>query len=244
MPMPELRDVVAAGAGIALRPWGFEVRDSVLSEKPEGFPGYLEAARRLGVDVNDYEENHLGWYPAQPLLEATTFPHLRDDCIVCEVGPGTGRFSRLIAPRIANGELHLVDHSPWMVRFLASYFQHQPQVRVHLGDGRSLPLGRERWVDVVFVAGTVVALKLGTIRLYALEFARVLKSGGVVIFDYIDPTTPEGWAHLQTDGSRLADVYTYHAPQVIDRVFAEAGFEGFERQQLGKSTYFSARRTS
>jgi hypothetical protein len=85
-----------------------------------------------------------------------------------------------------------------------------------------------------------VALKLGTIQLYALEFARVLKPGGVVIFDYIDPTTAEGWAHLATEGHRLPDVYTYHAAEVIDRVFAEAGFAHFERQQLGKSTYFTA----
>ena len=37
-------------------------------------------------------------------------------------------------------------------------------------------------------------------------------------------------------------MYTYHAPQVIDRVFAETGFEAFERQQFGKSTYFTARK--
>ena len=242
--MPSMRDLVAAGAGKALRPFGFEVRDQVLSEKPEGFPGYLDAAQRMGVDVNDYEERELGWYPAQALLEATTYPHLRSDSIVCEVGPGTGRFSRYIADRIDTGQLHLVDHSPWMVRFLESYFRARPNVYSHLGDGSSLPLQGEGWVDLVFVAGTVVALKLGTIRLYALEFARVLKPGGVVIFDYIDPTTPEGWAHLASEGARLADVYTYHAPQIIDRVFTETGFGGFERRQLGKSTYFTARKAS
>jgi SAM-dependent methyltransferase len=239
--MPSPRDLVAVGAGVALRPFGFEVRDRILNEKPEGFPGYLEAARQLGMDVNDYEEQHLGWYPAQTLLEATTFKHLRADSVVCEVGPGTGRFSRLILPRIERGELHLVDHSPWMVRFLMQYFG--SQAHVYLGDGQSLPLPRAGWVDLVFVAGTIVALKLGTIRLYALEFARVLKPQGLVIFDYIDPTTAEGWAHLQTEGQRLADVYTYHAPDIIDRVFTEAGFEGFERQQLGKSTYFTARKS-
>jgi SAM-dependent methyltransferase len=238
--MRTVRDVVAAGAGVALRPFGFEVRDRILSEKPEGFPGYLEAARRLGIDVNDYEETHLGWYPAQALLEATTFAQLRANSVVCEVGPGTGRFSRCIVPCIPNGQLHLVDHSPWMVRFLESYFGQQPRVRVHLGDGQSLPFGRHEWLDLVFVAGTMVALKLGTIQLYALEFARVLKPGGVVIFDYIDPTTAEGWAHLATEGHRLADVYTYHAAEVIDRVYAAAGFANFERQQLGKSTYFTA----
>ncbi len=238
-----MRDLVAAGAGKALQPFGFEVRDRILSEKPEGFPGYVEAARRLALDVNDYEETQLGWYPAQALLEATTFRHLRPDSVVCEIGPGTGRFSRYIVPRIPAGQLHLVDHSPWMVRFLDSYFRGQPQVRVHLGDGQSLPFPRSAWMDVVFVAGTLVALKLGTIHLYAREFGRVLKGGGIVIFDYIDPTTAEGWAHLQTEGHRLADVYTYHAPQIIDRVFADAGFAGFQRQQFGKSTYFTATRT-
>jgi len=239
-----VRDYVAAGASVALRPFGFEVRDRVLSEKPEGFPGYLEQARRLGMDVNDYEEAQLGWYPALPLLEATTFPHLRADSVVCELGPGTGRFSRLILPHIPGGELHLVDHSAWMVRFLSSYFRYQPQISVHLGDGFSLPFDRDAWMDLVFVAGTIIALKLGTIQRYALEFARVLKPGGVVVFDYLDPTTTDGWSHLHSEGTRLPDVYTYHAPEIIDRVFAEAGFEGFERQQLGKSTYFIGRKVA
>ena len=235
-----MRDLVAAGAGKALQPFGFEVRDRILSEKPEGFPGYVEAARRLGMDVNDYEEQQLGWYPAQALLEATTVRYLRPDSVVCEIGPGTGRFSRHIVPRIPAGQLHLVDHSPWMVRFLADYFRGQSAVRVHLGDGHSLPLPQSSWMDLVFVAGTIVALKLGTIHLYAREFARVLKPGGVVVFDYIDPTTAEGWTHLETEGHRLADVYTYHAPEIIDRVFADAGFSEFARQQFGKSTYFTA----
>ena len=242
--MATVRDVVAAGAAIALRPFGYEVRDRVLSEKPEGFPGYLAAAQRLGMDVNDYEEAQLGWYPARELLEATTFPHLRADSVVCEVGPGTGRFSRYILERIPQGQLHLVDHSAWMVRFLTAYFRSQQNVTVHMGDGFSLPLRRDEWVDLVFVAGTLIALKLGTIRLYALEFGRVLKPGGLVVFDYLDPKTAEGWSHLHGEGQRLPDVYTYHAPDVIDRVFAEAGFEAFERQQLGKSTYFTARKAT
>lgn len=240
--MASMRRLLVGGASRALAPLGYEVRDRRLSERPEGFPSYLEAAERLGVDVNDYEETHLGWYPARDLLEATLFPHLREDSIVCEVGPGTGRFSRLILPRIPRGELHLVDHSPWMVRFLEAYFRNVPPVRVYLGDGVSLPIRKPAACDVVFVAGTVVALKLGTIRLYALDFARVLKPGGLLVFDYIDPTTAEGWQHLETEGSRLPDVYTYHAPEILDRVFTAAGFGAFHRHQLGKSTYFAARK--
>ena len=120
--------------------------------------------------------------------------------MVCEIGPGTGRFSRFIVPRIPQGQLHLVDHSPWMVRFLQTYFGRQPAVRVHLGDGHSLPFAHGGWIDLVFVAGTIVALKLGTIHLYAREFARVLKPGGVVVFDYaFNRPLEESCARFQRD---------------------------------------------
>jgi SAM-dependent methyltransferase len=146
--------------------------------------------------------------------------------------------------RLPRGELHLVDHSTWMVRFLETYFREDPRIRVHLGDGHSLPFERDSWLDLIFVAGTLIALNLGTIRLYTLEFARTLQPGGVLVFDYIDPTTEEGWAHLHAGGARLPDVYAYHAPRVIDRVLSEAGFEDIERQQLGMHTFVTARRVS
>lgn len=225
-----------------LAPFGYEVREKILNEKPEGFPGYLAEAQKAGLDVNVWEEQALGWYPAQKILEATTFPRLRDDSVVVEVGPGTGRFSRLILPRIPSGTLHLVDHSPWMVRFLQEYFRAEGRVQVHLGDGQSLPLPNAESADMVFAAGTLVALKLGQVHLYARDFARVLKPGGLSIFDYIDPTTPAGWEHMQREAERLGYVYTYHAEPVIDRVLAEAGFAKIERQQIEKSTYVIATR--
>src|SRR5215469_3176288 len=114
------------GASRVLAPLGYELRDRVLSERPEGFAGYLEAAYAEGMDVNDYEEERLGWRLPLPTLEELVFPSLRDDSRVCEIGPGTGRWSRHMAGRVPLGELHLVDPSPWMVRFLTRYFQSAP----------------------------------------------------------------------------------------------------------------------
>jgi hypothetical protein len=74
------------------------------------------------------------------------------------------------------------------------------------------------------------------------DFARVLKPDGYAVVDYIDPTTAEGWQHLLTEGSDMAPVYTFHAPDVIDRVFTTAGFNVEKRYQLGKSTFVIARR--
>ena len=91
----------------------------------------------------------------------------------------------------------------------------------------------------MFSAGTLVALKLGSIELYAHEFQRVLKSGGRVIFDYIDPETEAGWRHLTSQTPFLRSVYTYHAASAIDRAFASNGFRIGERVQDGKSTYLT-----
>ncbi|MDQ3810280.1 MAG: class I SAM-dependent methyltransferase [Chloroflexota bacterium] len=237
-----VRDLLEFGANRVLSTLGYELRDRALSERPEGFPGYLEEANRLGMDVNDFEEQRLGWRLPRPTLDHVLFPYLAEDSRVCEIGPGTGRWSRHILERIPRGELHLVDASPWMVRFLRAYFQRHANVHAHLGDGLSLPFDAGGWLDAVFSANTLVELELGVILLYACEFGRTLKRGGVAVIDYIDPTTEEGWRHLQTQGVDMAPVYTFHHPAVIDRVFQTAGLRVERRYQVGKSTFVVARR--
>jgi SAM-dependent methyltransferase len=240
--LPRLRTAFEFGAGRVLSPLGYELRDKVLSERPEGFAGYLAAAAAAGMDVNDYEEQRLGWRLPSPTLDDVVYPYLAPDSSVCEIGPGTGRWSRRIASQIPRGELHLVDPSPWMVRFLDAYFSSAPNVHAHLNDGSSLPFERSGWLDLIFSANTFVELKLGTIWLYAREFARALKPGGYVVLDYVDPGTPEGWDHLLTQGAAMASVYTFHAAAAIDRVFESANLSIERRYQSGKSTFVVARR--
>jgi SAM-dependent methyltransferase len=240
--VPRVRSAFEFGVGRVLKPLGYELRDKVLSERPEGFPGYLDAACQAGMDVNDYEEQRLGWRLPRPTLDEVAYPHLRPDSTVCEIGPGTGRWSRHILQQVPHGELHLVDPSPWIVRFLADYFGAAQNVHAHVNDGQSLPFERDTWLDLVFSANTFVELKLGVIWLYAHEFARVLKPGGYAVVDYVDPTTSDGWQHLVNQGPDMAPVYTFHAPEVIDRVFLSAGLTIQRRYQVGKSTFVVARR--
>lgn len=235
-----LRKVVEVGSSRLLGPLGYEVRDRVLSERPEGFPGYLDEARRLRMDVNDYEEQKLGWRLPEPTLQEVVYPYLTECSSVCEIGPGTGRWSRCLIPHLPQGELHLVDQSPWMARFLTRYFTRAPRVYAHVGDGLSLPFPRDGWLDIVFSANTFVALTLGVITLYVQDFARVLKPGGYAVVDYLDPGTVEGWEHLQTQPRDLATVYTFHTADVIDRVFVDAGLPILRRYQVGKSTFVVA----
>jgi ubiquinone/menaquinone biosynthesis C-methylase UbiE len=191
------------------------------------------------MDVNDYEEEVMGWVPAGPLIERLVVPLLRPDSKVIDVGPGTGRQSRHIAPHVPKGELHLVDHSTFLVSFLSGYFQPLPHVQAHLNEGHDLPFPNNGWADVVFCGGTIIALNLGTIDLYAREFHRVLKPGGHVVFDYIDPDRSEGAAHLRSQTPYLRTIYTYHAASVIDALFDGIGFDIGDRYQDGKSTYLT-----
>ncbi len=240
--MPRARKAFEFGASRVLAPLGYELRDILLRERPEGFAGYLDAASQAGMDVNDYEEQRLGWRLPRPTLDEVAYPYLRPDSAVCEIGPGTGRWSRHLLEQIPHGELHLVDPSPWMIRFLDNYFARAPNVHAHVNDGQSLPFERGAWLDLVFSANTFVELKLGVIWLYARDFARVLKHGGYAVVDYVDPTTAEGWQHLVTQPPDMAPVYTFHAPDMIDRVFQSAGLTIERRHQVGKSTFVVARR--
>src|SRR5262245_54718903 len=83
--------------------------------RDEGFAGYYAAAQELGKDLNEYLEEDLAWGDCYHLLEPTTFPYLRPDAVVLELGAGSGRWSRHIVERLPAGTLFLVDNSPWKV---------------------------------------------------------------------------------------------------------------------------------
>jgi SAM-dependent methyltransferase len=243
--MLSIRKTIKLVADASLAVLGCEIRRKTQSDvKAEGFPGYPEQANKVGMDVNDWEEAKLGWEASLPILEQTVFPYLREDSIVCNLGVGTGRWARHIGPRLRHGELHLVDHSPWIVNFVRNYFRSNENVFVHLNDGRSLPFGNGPGLDLVFSFGTFIALKLGVFYLYSREFFRVLKPGGYVVIEYIDVTRPEGWNHLETYSEAYFNCFTYHKPDVVELIFSSAGFEIVTSHSIGRSNYLVIRKSN
>lgn len=253
--MSLIKTMVKLCVNTLLAPVGYEVRKKALEDKSKGpsryvpdykaggFPEYLREANNVDMDVNDWEEQKLGWGSALPILEQVTFPYLREDSIVCELGVGTGRFARHIVAKLSKGELHLVDYSPWIVNFLREYFQSNTRIHVHLNDGQSLPFPDKSWIDLIFSASTFIALNLGLFHLYSQEFFRVLKPGGYCVLNYLDITTPQGWNHLEIHGKDFGgNCYTYHTMEVVDRVFSSVGFEIVIRHQRPNSTYLVVRK--
>lgn len=223
-----------------LGPLGLELRRR--GTDAECFGGSLRQAREAGMDVNDWLEERMGWEPALPVLEAVLFPHLDPSATVVELGPGTGRQSRHIAPRVPDGELILVDRGAWATDFLRGYFAGRGNVRVLRGDGLSLPVG-DAEADVIYCDGTFIYLNPGVVMAYAREFARVLRPGGLAVFDWIDPGTGEGHAFLDAASrGREAGYYTCYPAGLMDGFFTAAGLVLEGTAQMGKSTYARYRR--
>ena len=187
------------------------------------------------MDVNDYLEEQLGWEPVGPFLKRAVGSWIRPNSIVCELGPGTGRWARHVAPRVAKGELCLVDTDSWQVNFLRQYFKSQEHVRVFQVDGHALEFAEAGRFDLVFAFDMFILYPLGKIDLLVREFARVLRPGGRCLIQYADTTSPRVWDFLRNYGTApayYADAFVYHPPDMIDRVFQHAGFTVERRLDL------------
>jgi len=207
----------------------------------EGYPEYLEEAAALELDVNEYLDNNKGWIKPLPVLEEVFFPFIKNfnSPVIMELGPGTGRWSRHIAEfakKINCSEYCLVDHSPWFVNFLSDYFRENVLIKVKQNDGISLPFEKGSF-DVIFSQGVLPELKPPVIYLYAKEFSRVLKSGGVCVFDYFTYDSPEGWDYFIKESEKGNLFYTYYTDELIDKIFFQEGFELIQRFTYSKSKF-------
>src|SRR5262249_49316852 len=101
----------------------------------------------------------------------------RHDMHVVEIGCGIGRMLPFFAMLFA--QVHGVDIAPAMVEQGRSLLAHLPNVRLHLGDGRSLTALPEQSCDLAlsFQVFQHVPDK-GVIRDYVADAFRVLRPGG------------------------------------------------------------------
>ena len=61
--MASIQKTIKLFADASLVPFGCEIRRKTreVDAKAEGFPGYLDQANKMGIDVNEFEEQKLGW---------------------------------------------------------------------------------------------------------------------------------------------------------------------------------------
>jgi len=213
--------------------------NSLSTKLAEGYPTWLSEAQEAGMDVNDYITFKYG---AHNDLEKILYPYLINlsNPIICELGIGTGRYSREIAEKLSeheNWSLYLVDHSPWIIDFNERYFKSNKNIFPLLNDGRTLPFQENDFIDIIFSNGTFIELNLREIYSYCREFRRVLKKNGYVMFNFIDINSPEAWEFLEKESKVKHSCFTYHSFETINEILVQSSFEFINRLQVGPSLF-------
>lgn len=205
---------------------------------------WVAEAQRDGMAVNDFiEKDHRK--PALEELERLVFAHIDGRSTVCELGPGTGVYTRHISPRITQGRFIVVDSDPNAIAFLRKHLPANDCVELHRNEGTALPVDGRGSVDLAFSASVFTGGNLSYFFRYVQEFARVLRPGGHLVFDYFDIGTDAGWSVLTKNMAREHPIfaYAYHDSASIDKVLALLGFDIVERHPtIRGSTYVRARR--
>jgi len=100
---------------------------------------------------------------------------------ILEVAPGYGRCTQFLKDLCDH--LIAVDLSPRCIAACAERFP-DCGIELHVNDGKSLPMVRDKSVDFVFSWDSLVHVEAGTLNAYAVELARVLKPGGAGFFHH------------------------------------------------------------
>lgn len=192
-----------------------------------------------GMAVNDYIEKDQR-KPALAELRELVFPRVSPRGSICELGPGTGVYTRHLNDYVEGGELHVVDADPSAVEFLRKHLPAKPGTRLYCNSGTDLPLQADAAIDLVFCASMFTGGNLSYFYRYQQEFARVLKPGGWCVFDYFDVATENGWRGLVRNMARKKPIYAYayHSTDTVDRVLRHLGLEIASRHPTPRGSVF------
>ncbi|MBA0125065.1 class I SAM-dependent methyltransferase [Haloechinothrix sp. YIM 98757] len=171
-------------------------------ERAKDLPGVntRDYNRRLWTDY-DWSRSGEEWTPSaewrQSLVDDVLVPALPQDADALEIGPGAGRWSGELQPRVRS--LVLADISPAAIDLCRERFAACDNVSFAVNDGQHLPAVPRESVDFVWAFDVFLHIAPLDQRAYVSELARVMRPGAVgVIHHPGDGGSAEGWRSAMT----------------------------------------------
>ena len=209
-----------------LGPLGAKIVRTYADQDKDWDGSFLEALKRhkeQGVDPNAYLDTIWG----KPDWVHYYEPLVKQGDVVCEVGPGLGRWTLPIMDRVK--KLYLVDYS----RHVCEYWRKKNDPRfgvVHSGNTR-MPQIPDGSVDFAMSWDVFVHMNIEQIYGFLQEFHRILRPGGMAIIDYLSVTNPSSieWfkkdlAHAYDEREVRKSIFGYHDPETLRRLSEDLGF--------------------
>jgi SAM-dependent methyltransferase len=196
-----VRHTINAAVNKGLRPTGFQlVRGHSADPAISAFlpaKRIVKQAGRAGQSVGDYLDS----YSAEPGATAETVEAMLELSglttaeRVCEIGPGSGRYSTRILSALRPTSYEVYETAPDWIAYLR---QELPSLVFRPTDGKTLGSTPSASVDLVHTHKLLSYIPFVTALGYLDEMARVVRSGGTVAFDMItddclDDSTTKVW---------------------------------------------------
>jgi len=162
---------------------------------------------------------------------------LHSQMTVLEVGPGGGKWTVRIAPKVKR--LIVLDVSQEMLnRTRARCEEHDiHNVEYFLGNGRDFGSIADQSVDFFFSFDVFVHIALEDLFPYVGEILRVLNPGGVGVCHQAINSVPSAWNRIEQNnewyrgGKHSLGQYYYFGGESLRRLYEHWGFEVLEQHQ-------------
>ena len=155
-------------------------------------------------------------------------PWMHAQSRVLEIGPGGGKWTVRLAPKVAH--VTVFDVAQAMIDRTRARCEEAglANVSYQLGDGRGLAPVPDASQDLVWSYDVFVHIALEDTAAYLLEITRVLVDGGLVVLHHAVNDTAPAMDRIETfndwyrEGNTLGQYY-YHSREALDRLYARAG---------------------
>lgn len=159
------------------------------------------------------------------------------DMTVLEVGPGGGKWTVRIAPKVKH--LIVSDVAKEMLERTEARCKSLGITNVEyvLSNGKDFQPVADKSIDFFFSYDVFVHIALEDIWPYTQEIARVLVSGGRGACHYAINSIPEAWDRIEQNnawyrsGKHTLGQYYYFSPEVLRRMYERCGLRIAEQHQ-------------